>query len=234
MQKGPDDELMPMIDLANVACGFHGGDPVTMHKTIKLAKKYNVPVGAHPSLPDREGFGRRYIDISPADLYDQLVYQIGALVGMLRAEGMELNHVKTHGYLYRFTQASEEHCEAVIRAIKLFNVPCVQVAGSRQEKMAAKFGVPFIPEFYPDLHYDTAGGLVPLLTSSRVPIDTIKEKVEKLINQDIVLTQENEPVRIGLEGRSFSCCIHSDLPSKSRNGQSIAQSPKLTQAGQTL
>jgi UPF0271 protein len=161
-RKGPDEELMPLIDLANVACGFHGGDPVIMHKTVKLAKKHNVPVGAHPSLPDREGFGRRYIDISASDLYDQLVYQIGALVGFLKAEEMPLNHIKMHGYLYKMCEASEAHCEAVIKAVKLFSVPLLQVAGCSLEKMAAKHGVPFIPEFYPDLHYSIEGRLVPL------------------------------------------------------------------------
>lgn len=154
---------MPLIDLANVACGFHGGDPVVMHKTIKLAKKYNVPVGAHPSLPDREGFGRRHIDISPSDLYDQLVYQIGAVSGMLRAEGMKMNHVKTHGYLWRMCENSDTHCEACLKAIMLFEVSCLGIAGTRMESMAEELGLEFIPEFYPDIHHNEDAKLMSIL-----------------------------------------------------------------------
>ncbi|KAL1908637.1 hypothetical protein Sste5344_005461 [Sporothrix stenoceras] len=128
---GPDEKFMPLIDIANVACSFHGGDPVVMHKTIKLAKKHGVLIGAHPSVPDREGFGRRYIDLSPENLFGQLVYQIGALTGMLRAEDMPLNHVKTHGCLWRMCEASEAHCSAVLYAIEVFDhlVNAVGVVG---------------------------------------------------------------------------------------------------------
>ena len=161
--KGPDEDLMPLIDIANVACGFHGGDPVVMHNTIKLAKKHGVLVGAHPSLPDREGFGRRYIDISPEHLYDQLVYQIGALTGMLRAEDMPLNHIKTHGYLWRLCEGSEAHCKAVLDAIELFGVPMLVIAGTRMETMAKVRGMPYVPEFYPDIHYNEDGSLMSIL-----------------------------------------------------------------------
>jgi 5-oxoprolinase (ATP-hydrolysing) subunit A len=161
--KGPDEELMPLIDIANVACGFHGGDPVVMHKTIKLAKQYGVLVGAHPSLPDREGFGRRHIDISPSDLFDQLVYQIGAFAGMLRAENMKLHHVKTHGYLWRMCQNSDEHCRAVMDAVKVFDTRIMVIAGTNMEKMATEMGFDVIPEFYPDIHYNEQGQLMSIL-----------------------------------------------------------------------
>jgi UPF0271 protein len=209
---GPDEELMPLIDLANIACGFHGGDPVVMHNTIKLAKKHGVPVGAHPSLPDREGFGRRHIDISPEKLFDQIVYQIGAIAGMLKAEGMELNHVKTHGYLWRVCQNSEQHCEAVIRAVKVFEAPMLVISGTRQEEMARQMGVSYVPEFYPDLFYNEEGKLMPILTSGRVPLETIEEKVRMMIKNDIVVSKSGKDLKLGLEGREFSCCIHSDLP----------------------
>jgi 5-oxoprolinase (ATP-hydrolysing) subunit A len=92
---------MPLTDQANVACGFHAGDPTTMMKTIRLAKKHGKSVGAHPGLPDKEGFGRRYIDISAEDLRNQIIYQVGALKAMLDSEGMDLSHIKPHGRLYR-------------------------------------------------------------------------------------------------------------------------------------
>jgi UPF0271 protein len=154
---------MPLIDLANVACGFHGGDPVIMHRTIRLAKKHGVLVGAHPSLPDREGFGRRHLDISPSDLFDQLVYQIGAVEGMLRAEGMRLNHIKTHGYLWRLCEGSREHCAAVMDAIQLFDVPALIIANTKMEEMALERGMPFLPEFYPDLNYNDQGQLLSIV-----------------------------------------------------------------------
>lgn len=160
---GPDEDLMPLIDMANVACGFHGGDPVVMHTTIKLAKKHGVLVGAHPSLPDREGFGRRHIDLSPENLYDQLVYQVGALTGMLRAEGMSLNHIKTHGYLWRMCEASEAHCSAVMDAVELFDVPMLIIAGTRMESMARGRRIPYVPEFYPDIFYNEEGKLMSIL-----------------------------------------------------------------------
>ena len=97
---GEDEKLMPLINLANVACGFHGSDPNHMRKTVQLAKQNEVRVGAHPSLPDRQGFGRRAMTIEPRELTNIIIYQIGALTGFLETEGMVLNHIKPHGALY--------------------------------------------------------------------------------------------------------------------------------------
>lgn len=174
--QGPDEDLMPLIDLANVACGFHGGDPVVMHRTIKLAKQHGIPVGAHPSLPDREGFGRRHIDISASDLFDQLVYQIGALVGMLKAEGMALNHIKPHGYLWRMCEASDDHAKAIMEAVKVFAVPILVISGTNLERKAKEAGLPYTPEFYPDIHYNDDAKLMSILyeTSSRTVCSVVQ------------------------------------------------------------
>jgi len=210
---GPDEELMPLIDLANVACGFHGGDPVIMHKTIKLAKSHGVPVGAHPSMPDREGFGRRHIDISPSDLFDQLVYQVGALEGMLKAEGMKLNHIKTHGYLWRLCESSDDHCKAVMDVIKVFDVPALIITNTKMEKMATEMEIPFIPEFYPDLNYNEKGQLMSIVTDGRVRLDEVQPKVEKMIKENMVIAKTTKsPIKLPFKGGRFSCCIHSDLP----------------------
>src|SRR5690349_13663379 len=96
---GDDEGMMPHITVANVACGFHGSDPTVMRKTVQLAKRFGVKVGAHPSLPDLQGFGRREMKIGREELRDILLYQIGALTAFLKAEGMPLNHVKPHGAL---------------------------------------------------------------------------------------------------------------------------------------
>src|SRR5258708_29291430 len=109
---GDDEGMMPLITVANVACGFHASDPVVMHKTVRLAQRFGVKGGAHPSLPDLQGFGRREMKIGREELRDILLYQIGALTGFLKAEGMTLNHVKPHGSLYGMAakqERSEEH-----------------------------------------------------------------------------------------------------------------------------
>ena len=110
---GDDAGIMPYITMANVACGFHASDPSVMHKTVRLAKQHGVKVGAHPSLPDLQGFGRREMKMEPRELTDCLIYQIGALKGFLDAEGMPLNHIKPHGALYGMAARTEEIANAI-------------------------------------------------------------------------------------------------------------------------
>src|SRR5215469_1905922 len=105
---GDDAAMMPLIDLANVACGFHASDPSVMRATVRLAKQHGVRVGAHPSLPDMQGFGRRAMAVTPAEVTDFVAYQIGALKAFLDAEGMPLNHVKPHGALYGMASRDEK------------------------------------------------------------------------------------------------------------------------------
>ena len=119
---GDDDGIMPHITVANVACGFHASDPVVMHKTVRLAKQHEVKVGAHPSFPDLQGFGRREMRIPRAELSDILIYQIGALRAFLEAEGMPLNHIKPHGVLYGMAARQEEVAHAVCDAADVFGV----------------------------------------------------------------------------------------------------------------
>lgn len=154
---------MPLTDQANIACGFHAGDPSIMMKTVKLAKKHGKAVGAHPGLPDKEGFGRRYMDIPTEDIYCQILYQVGALQAMLAAEGMKLSHIKPHGRLYRMVKDFPEVGEACMRAVKTFNVPFIGLPGTPHEELCRKYEIEFIPEFFPDLWYDDEGQTVPIL-----------------------------------------------------------------------
>src|SRR6201987_210297 len=117
---GEDEALMPLISVANVACGFHASDFNHMRKTVKLAKQHGVKVGAHPSLPDLQGFGRREMKIDRAELANCLLYQIGALKAFLDAEGMALNHIKPHGSLYGMATRSEDIAEAVADAADVY------------------------------------------------------------------------------------------------------------------
>ena len=126
---GADEALMEHVGLANVACGFHGGDPVVLQETVRLAKQHGVRVGAHPSYPDREGFGRRAIEMGREELAACLIYQIGALRGFLDAEGMELSHVKPHGALYGRAARDRAVADAVADAASVFGVPDVRDGG---------------------------------------------------------------------------------------------------------
>ena len=205
---GDDDGIMPHITVANVACGFHASDPVVMHKTVRLAKQHEVKVGAHPSFPDLQGFGRREMRIPRAELSDILIYQIGALRAFLEAEGMPLNHIKPHGVLYGMAARQEEVAHAVCDAADVFGVPLFGMAGTLHEQVYRERGFAFVSEFYADLDYDEKGGLI--ITREHQAVDprqaaerslrALKEgKAKSIAGNDI-------PVR------ADSVCVHSDTP----------------------
>lgn len=137
----PPTDLLS-IDAANVACGYHASDPSTLHRTVLLAKKHNVDCGAHPGFPDLIGFGRRRMELTPQEVADIIIYQVGALKGFCEVEGVKLTHIKPHGALYFYLLSSEEVCTAAVRAIKKFDVPYYGLPGTLHESVAAKEGVP--------------------------------------------------------------------------------------------
>src|ERR671925_2175053 len=157
---GDDAAIMPYITLANVACGFHASDPTVMHRTVRLAKQHGVKVGAHPSLPDLQGFGRREMKMDPKELADCLIYQVGALKAFLDAEGMALNHIKPHGALYGMAARNEEVAHAVADAADVYGVPIFGMAGTLHETVYTARGHGFIAEYYCDLAYRGDGGLI--------------------------------------------------------------------------
>jgi lactam utilization protein B len=144
---GPDDELIPLIDHANIACGFHAGDPLIMSQTVALCKKHNIKIGAHPGLPDIQGFGRREIKMSPEELTAMVTYQVGALKAFLEKEGVELNHVKPHGVLYGMMYRDKAVCEAVYKGVPK-GTRVFGLAGTVQEEVAKELGLPFTAELY--------------------------------------------------------------------------------------
>src|SRR5207302_4484605 len=160
---GADAEVMPHISSANIACGFHGGDPATIRKTVRLALDHGVAVGAHPSLPDLQGFGRRVMKISPQDMYDLVVYQAGAVAGFARAAGARLHHVKCHGALYNMAATDEALSEAMARAVKDLDAQLMLYALSNSKMMAvAKTkGVAVLGEVFADRGYSDDGTLAP-------------------------------------------------------------------------
>ena len=162
---GDDDVLLPLITTASLACGFHGGDPVTMRETVATAVEHGVAVGAHPGLPDLLGFGRREMDVSPEDLRAYVIYQAGALEVFLRPRGLRLNHVKPHGVLYPMLNRDEDLAEAVVDAMyEVMERPVLYwPAGSEDRALlraARERDVRVIREFYPDSRYGDDGETV--------------------------------------------------------------------------
>jgi len=205
---GDDAGIMPFITLANVACGFHASDPTVMHKTVRLAKQHGVKVGAHPSLPDLQGFGRREMRMDPKELTDCLIYQVGALKGFLDAEGMALNHIKPHGALYGMAARSEDIANAICDAADVFKVPLLGMARTKHEEVYQRRGFKFVPEFYVDLDYDKDGKLIitrehvawdPDLAAKRTLRAITEKKVKSVDGNDIPMTAE-------------CICVHSDTP----------------------
>lgn len=205
---GDDDAIMPFISVANVACGFHASDFNHMHKTVRSAKKHNVKVGAHPSLPDLQGFGRREMKMSREELANCIIYQVGALKGFLEAEGMPLNHLKPHGALYGMAAKLEHIAHAVCDAALVFKVPIYGMIGTLHEEIYPKRGCPMVAEFYADLDYSDEGGLIitreheakdPAKAASRCLRAVKESKVTSVGGKDIAV-------------RAESICVHSDTP----------------------
>src|SRR5262245_50498775 len=158
---GQDDLVIPHITSANIACGFHGGDPTTIRRTVRLAKAHRVACGAHPSLPDLMGFGRRVMTIEPAELCDLMIYQIGAVSALMAAEGVRCEHVKPHGVLYSMLYR-EDLAEAFADAILAIDPKMAWIcdATSPTAAVAQRRALRVITEFTADRAYDANGKLV--------------------------------------------------------------------------
>jgi len=205
---GDDAAIMSYITIANVACGFHASDPTVMAKTVRLAKKHGVKVGAHPSLPDLQGFGRREMKMQPDELTDCIIYQVGALTGFLEREGMPLNHIKPHGALYGMAARSEEVARAVAKAAEVFNVPLMGMAGTLHEKVYKAAGVPFISEFYADLDYAEDGSLIITREHEAVDPNAAAKRALRAVEEGKVKSVKGPDVRV----RADCVCVHSDTP----------------------
>jgi 5-oxoprolinase (ATP-hydrolysing) subunit A len=205
---GDDAGLMPLIDIANVACGFHASDFNHMRSTVRLAKANGVAVGAHPSLPDLQGFGRREMKIGREELANCLIYQIGALKGFLEAEGMKLNHIKPHGSLYGMAARNEDTANAICDAADVFKAPLLGMVGTLHETVYAARGHRFLAEFYADLDYNDDGGLIITREHEAKDPAAAAAKCLRAISEGKVTTVGGRDVRVGAE----TICVHSDTP----------------------
>lgn len=205
---GDDAGMMPLIDIANVACGFHASDFNHMRATVRLAKTHGVRVGAHPSLPDLQGFGRREMKIGRAEMTNCLIYQIGALSGFLRAEGMELNHIKPHGSLYGMAARQEDIANAVCDAADVFGVPILGMSGTLHDKVYPARGHRMVAEFYADLEYRPDGSLIVTMEHDAKDPDEMAARCVRAITVGKGTATDGSDIDLRCE----SICIHSDTP----------------------
>lgn len=207
---GRDEEILDYVTSANIACGFHAGDPSTMRKTVKMALEKQIGIGAHPGFSDLAGFGRRYIDISPEEVYDLVIYQLGALQAFVKSEGGKLQHVKPHGALYNMAAKSFPISEAIAEAIYRVEPDLILfgLAGSELIKAGKKVGLRSASEVFADRTYQEDGSLTPRRDANAL----IKERsvavnqVIQMIIHGKVATSSGKEIPI----KADTICIHGD------------------------
>lgn len=205
---GDDAGLMPFIDIANVACGFHASDFDHMRATVRLAKAHGVKVGAHPGLPDLQGFGRREMKMGREEMANCLIYQIGALCGFLMAEGVALNHIKPHGSLYGMAARQEDIAQAVCDAADVFMVPLLGMTGTLHEQIYPARGHGFVAEFYADLEYRPDGSLIVTRQHDAKDPALMAARCVRAITEGKGTATDGSDIPV----RCDSICIHSDTP----------------------
>jgi UPF0271 protein len=208
-QMGADAAIMPLISSANIACGFHAGDPATIRATVRLAADHGVAIGAHPSLPDLAGFGRRAMKISPQEMYDLVIYQAGAVEAFARAAGSRLHHVKCHGALYNMAANDEGLSEAMVRAAKdLGGVMLYVLSKSKNYEKAKTMGVPVAGEVFADRGYADDGTLAPRDRPGGLIEDAAQAVKQALamVEQGYVTSLSGRRVPVAAE----TLCLHGD------------------------
>ncbi len=205
---GNDENVMPHISSANIACGYHAGDPSVMRATIRIAKKYGVGIGAHPGLPDMLGFGRREMKITPEDLKNYLIYQAGALRAFTIAENVRMQHVKPHGVLYQMVERDEALAEATVEAIQELDPELILLIenGTKAYEIAKKQGIKVVAEAFVDLHYGDDGRWI--IEKRKVAWDPklVAARAVSLAKNGTVETVGGKVIQI----RADSFCIHGD------------------------
>jgi len=209
---GCDAEVMPHIDQANIACGFHGGDPLTLRKTLALAARHNVSVGAHPAYPDLVGFGRRSMNLSEEEIIASLHYQVAALEGMALSQGLSIDYVKPHGAMYNDMMAHESVRLAIMRALAEFHRPLPLMLQATPTAVthraeADSLGISVLFEAFADRCYDDDGSLL----SRRKPgavhnRDRMLAQVEQLQSQGTVVTVSGKVMPL----QADTLCVHGD------------------------
>lgn len=209
---GDDEAILKIVGSANIACGFHAGDPPTMRNVVRMAKACGVSIGAHPGFNDLWGFGRRQIQMKPDDLENMVIYQIGALQAMAAAEGVRVTHLKPHGALNNMAAIDRSYALAIGKAIKAVDPSIVYVAlaGSEMERAGRDLELPLALEGFCDRQYDDDGNL----TSRRIP-GSVYKTPEPAVAQ--VLRMVLDKTIVSRNGKEMPCevhtlCVHGDEP----------------------
>lgn len=205
---GDDAAIMPFITEANVACGFHGSDPNHMRSTVALAKEHGVKVGAHFSLPDLAGFGRREMKMNRDEMANIIAYQVGALKAFLDMASLPLNHLKPHGALYGMAAKQEHIAQAVADIGVHYQVPVFGLAGTLQEQVYTARGLEFCAEYYADLDYTDEGGLIITREHHAVDPEIAAARCLRAVEDGKSESIDGKEIDV----RAESVCIHSDTP----------------------
>lgn len=229
---GDDAGLLKIIGSANIACGFHAGDPLTMHRVVSEAKREGVSIGAHPGFNDLWGFGRRHIDMRPDDLEYMVAYQIGALQALAAYSGVKVTHLKPHGALNNMAAENADYAMAIGRAIKSVDREMIYVAlaGSEMEKAGQALGLRVAREGFCDRQYEDDGNLASRKIAGSVikdPVVATRQAVEMVVNRMVT----------SRSGKSLACkvdtlCVHGDEPTAVAVAKAVREG--LMKAGVTL
>jgi len=214
---GADDTLLDIVSSANIACGFHAGDPHAMRRTVESCVQRDVAIGAHPGLPDRLGFGRREMAVTPEEAADFVLYQIGALQAFVRAAGGMLRHVKLHGALYHMASKDEILADAIARVVHRLDSELLLYGppAGRLREAAAAVGLRYVAEGFADRLYMSDGSLAP-----RHKPGAVLDQTESVVRQALSLARE---------GAVRTLCVHGDTPRAAEHAERIAQA--LREAG---
>jgi UPF0271 protein len=210
---GEDEKIIGFITSANIACGYHAGDPMVMERTVRLAREHQVAVGAHPGYPDLLGYGRRQLETLPGEIKQYFLYQIGALAAIARACDVPLQHVKPHGALYNLAARDERTASEVIAALLAYDpdLMLVTLAGSLCAEMATAAGLRVALEVFPDRAYQGTGQLAPRTLPGAVihDLDAVRQRVLKLIATGQLTSIDGSEISM----KADTLCLHADTPS---------------------
>lgn len=228
--EAPDEDIMALISSANIAAGFHAGDPNSMDRVVRLAQTYGVGLGAHPGYRDLQGFGRRYINAKPEELVNDIVYQVGAIREFGRRYGIQLQHVKPHGALYMEAAVNEELSEQIVDTLGKTCATAILfcMGTSKTYEVARRAGHPVVREFYADRDYDKSGSIVFARRVSRPKPEEIAAKCVRACREGVVTTVDGEDISVEFE----LICFHSDTPGALEVGKAIRAG--LIEAGITI
>ncbi|WP_141280902.1 LamB/YcsF family protein [Pseudonocardia hydrocarbonoxydans] len=209
---GDDDAMLDVVTSANVACGFHAGDATTLRRTCVAAAARGVVVGAQVGYRDLAGFGRRFVDMDPVELTDEVLYQLGALDGMCRVAGTAVRYLKPHGALYNAVVHHETQARAVVDAVRAYDpsLPVLGLPGSELLRLAEAAGLRAVPEFFVDRGYTAGGALVPRSEPGALLHDAVEvaDRVRRLLTEGVVRAVDGTDVPV----RAESACVHGDSP----------------------